>query len=175
MNVEIQKKIQERKTKSVKAQSSMEYMMILAVVGIIIVLAIGVILTFGGKASKGASLNAELLSAEASNTTLSIATNLPLNLISGKTVSINGVSKTFNYTIPTTLTQYNVSGGYEYSFTTTSANAIGVGVGNTISSIRIPGTDTSTGSQILLLPASGTSVPVESGTAPFAITSIGSG
>ena len=172
MNVEIQKKIQERKTKSVKAQSSMEYMMILAVVGIIIVLAIGVILTFGGKASKGASLNAELLSAEASSNTLSIATNLPLNLISVQTVSINGVS--YN-TIPTTLTQYNVSGGYEYSFTTTSANAIGVGVGNTISSIRIPGTDTSTGSQILLLPASGTSVPVESGTAPFAITSIGSG
>ncbi len=173
MNVEIQKKIQERKTKSVKAQSSMEYMMILAVVGIIIVLAIGVILTFGGKASKGASLNAELLSAEASNTTLSIATNLPLNLISGKTVSINGVSKTFNYTIPTTLTQYNVSGGYEYSFNTTSANAIGVG--KTISSIRIPGRDTSTGSQILLLPATGTSVTVGSGTAPFAITSIGSG
>lgn len=169
MNVEIQKKIQERKTKSVKAQSSMEYMMILAVVGLIIVLAIGVILTFGGKASKGASLNAELLSAEASSTTLSIATNLPLNLISGQTVSINGVS----YTTPTTLTQYNVSGGYEYSFTTTSANAIGVG--NTISSITIPGTDTSTGSQILLLPATGTSVTVGSGTAPFAITSIGSG
>ena len=166
MNVEIQKKIQERKTKSVKAQLSMEYMMILAVVGILIVLAISVILTFGGKASKGASLNAELLSAEASSNTLSIATNLPLNLISGQTVSINVSGIVYD----TTPTQYNVSGGYEYSFTT---NAIGVG--NTISSIRIPGTDTSTGSQILLLPATGTSVTVGSGTAPFAITSIGSG
>ena len=167
MNVEIQKKIQERKTKSVKAQSSMEYMMILAVVGIIIVLAIGVILTFGGKASKGASLNAELLSAETSSSnTLSIATNLPLTIQSSSTIRVNG---TVVGTVSNVI-QYSVSGGYEYSFTITSANAISIP--KSITSINMTSTS---GSEILLLPATGTSVTVGSGTAPFAITSIGSG
>ena len=170
MNVEIQKKIQERKTKSVKAQLSMEYMMILAVVGILIVLAISVILTFGGKASKGATINAELLSAKVSNgnTTLSIATNLPLNLMSAGSLYIDSNTTAFPYI---TLSNYNVSGGYEYVF---KANSLTVGT-SSITSIRIPGTSTTSGNPILLLPATGTSVTVGSGTAPFAITSIGSG
>ena len=139
----------------------------LAVALIIIVVAIAFVLGVGGKATKGGGVKAELLGAEASttsgNTILSIATNLPLTFgtsVAGNVVGAGNPGITALSSGP-----YNVSGGYEYVFSVNSA------MSGSISSITVTG---ATGT-ILLLPASGTSVPVESGTAPFAITSIGSG
>ena len=170
MNIEIQKKIQERRqkqTSTMKGQGSTEYIFMLAVALIIIVVAIAFALGIGGKATKSGGVKAELLGAEVStvsgNTILSIATNLPLNL--GSSISANVVGTTDDTATRVTVTgPYNVSGGYEYSFPLTNA----LDSGNTISGITITG---STGT-ISLIPASGTSIHVGSGTAPFTITDI---
>ena len=147
-----------------KGQGSTEYIFMLAVALIIIVVAIAFALGIGGKATKGGGVKAELLGAEVTGNTLSIATNLPLSIASSAKVYIDGSSTPYTVSPGT---QYNVSGGYEYVLTGTSAISI---PDNSISSMNITGT---TGT-ILLLPASGTNVAVGTGTAPFTISQIGS-
>jgi uncharacterized protein (UPF0333 family) len=149
-----------------KGQGSTEYIFMLAVALIIIVVAIAFVLGVGGKATKGGGVKAELLGAEASttsgNTILSIATNLPLTFgtsVAGNVVGAGNPGITGLSSGP-----YNVSGGYEYVFNVSSA------MNGSISSITVSG---ATGT-IFLIPASGTSVPVGSGTAPFTITQLGS-
>ena len=170
MNTEIQKKIQERRqkqTSTMKGQGSTEYIFMLAVALIIIVVAIAFALGIGGKATKGGGVKAELLGAEVTGNTLSIATNLPLNIASGANVTVSGTASGDSFTASGTPSAYNVSGGYEYAITGTKA----LSSGNSISGMTITGTS---GSLISLVPASGTSVPVGSGTAPFTISQIGS-
>ena len=173
MNTEIQKKIQERRqkqTSTMKGQGSTEYIFMLAVALIIIVVAIAFALGIGGKATKGGGVKAELLGAEVTGNTLSIATNLPLNIASGAIVTVSGTASGDSFTASGTPSAYNVSGGYEYAITGTTATTA-LSSGNSISGMTITGTS---GSLISLVPASGTSVPVGSGTAPFTISQIGS-
>ena len=168
MNIEIQKKIKERQNKkqkqSMRGQASTEYPMMMIIALILIALAFVVILAIGGKTAKSGTLHAELLSAETSGATLSIATNLPLTFKSGTiagNVVVNGVSNTITVSGETA---YNVSGGYEYALT------LGAGISGSISSISLPG---ATGT-ILLLPASGANITTTTGIAPFTITNLGS-
>ena len=174
MNIEIQKKIKERQNKkqrqTMKGQASTEYPMMMIIALILIALAFVVILAIGGKTAKSGTMQAELLSAEASTTgnTLSIATNLPLTLtgsITGNVIGPNLSSVTIDNV---NSGPYNVSGGFEYVFSTgsTGSNL----VGNSITGITI----TSGTKVISLVPASGKNVAVTSGTAPFTITNIGS-
>lgn len=169
MNTEIQKKVKERQNKkqkqSMKGQSSIEYPMMIAIALIIIAIAIVVILSVGGKTAKAGTIHAELLSAEVTDGTLSIATNLPLSLSGSSAGTATG---TTSPAINDPIGPYNVSGGYEYTFSET-ANALAPG--DSITSISITG---SSGTKISLVPASGTNVTVTSGTAPFTITNIGS-
>ena len=186
MNTEIQKKVKERQNKkqkqSMKGQSSIEYPMMIAIALIVIAIAIVVILSVGGKTAKAGTIHAELLSAEVSgtggNTILSIATNLPLKIGS----SVNG-NITYNQGIMVmgqepVAGNYNVTGGFEYEIEltgvgagTTASLTGGNPIGDQITSMTI--TQTS-GVTALLLPASGTSVTITGGKAPFVISNIGS-
>ena len=171
MNTEIQKKVKERQNKkqkqSMKGQSSIEYPMMIAIALIVIALAIVVILSVGGKTAKAGTIHAELLSAEVSTgNTLSIATNLPLTISANSGIGVNGTAVGTVGTIK----EYTVNGGYEYVIPI-SATGTMPKVGTPISDITMTSTS---GSSILLLPASGTNVTVTSGTAPFSISNLGS-
>lgn len=167
-------KPKEKKPK--KAQGSIEYIMMVVVALIIVAIVMVFLLGVGGKSVKGGGLHATLLEVEASTTSasgntigsISVATNLPLDLSLSAPLTINGTNKG-NYTYSGL--EYNVSGAYEYVFTLKSGGAP-VKSGSTITSMNVSGSDTTSGTPILLLP-SGKSVTVESGTAPFSLNSLG--
>ena len=173
MNTEIQKKIQERRqkqTSTMKGQGSTEYIFMLAVALIIIVVAIAFALGIGGKATKGGGVKAELLGAEVTGNTLSIATNLPLNIASGANVTVSGTASG-DFTTSRTPSAYNVSGGYEYRFNKIESidKIHTIVAGNVITSLTVNGIS---GTKIILIPASGTSVTATTGVAPFTIVNI---
>lgn len=174
MNIEIQKKIKERQNKkqkqSMKGQASTEYPMMMIIALILIALAFVVILAIGGKTAKSGTLHADLLSAKASSAgnTFSIATNLPIKLANSGQLNFSGTPESYNGIV-----SYNVSGAIEYEFTGISPviNGYTAVPGNVITSLTVTGTS---GTKILLLPASGTTITVRNGTAPFTITNLGS-
>ena len=161
--------IQERKQKQtsiIKGQGSTEYIFMLAVALIIIVVAIAFVLGIGGKATKGATIHAELLSVEVLPGTLSIATNLPISPATKGVLNVSGTLEGY-YGIAS----YNVSGGYEYRFNKIESidKIHTIVAGNVITSLTVNGIS---GTKIILIPASGTSVTATTGVAPFTIVNI---
>ncbi|MEM4115747.1 MAG: class III signal peptide-containing protein [Saccharolobus sp.] len=149
--------------RNLKGQGSTEYILMLAGVLIVLVIALVFVFKTGGTAAKSGGLQAELLGAEyvggASSNTIAIATNIQLPAFSGATATVGTVSGTIQPSV------YQVPGGYEYEIIASNS------ISSPITSITY--TDSQTNANVLILPASGTQVSiVPNGSFPFTISQI---
>ena len=156
--------------RNVKGQGSTEYILILAGVLIVIIIALVFVFKIGGTATKSGGLQAELLAAEyigKPGVWIAIATNIPLPPAKPGSVNIySGTDpKAENMLFTSNMTQ--VPGGYEYNLVDDEKGSV---IPSPITSIQY--TDTA-GANVILLPASGTSITiVPDGTFPFTISQI---